>query len=603
MNLVKKSLYLCIGTLLVLLGLQGAQSLYQVGRLSTATDDVVASSRLSSEARALWTHFLGAEQEFRQATSFVDATSAGALRQAYAGKVAALREEVTELQASAAGDLAQGVAAVSTKLEAWLALAAPHVAAEGVTGLPSYHLLDVARTAVEAEIASLVAQSAEAAAATVAASHALARHATVWTISELLLAVALGLALGWHALRSLHRQLGADASEVARVATAVADGDLTVAIRIDGVPEGSVMAAMARMQRALQQTVSRVRDISGKLASGSDDIATGNADLSQRTEQQAAALERTASTMDQLGKTVRYNAEHSTQASELADQASAVAMRGGAVVGQAVQTMRGINDSSRRISDIIGVIDSIAFQTNILALNAAVEAARAGEQGRGFAVVAAEVRSLAQRSAEAAREIKALITDSVGRVEAGNSLVDEAGRTMQEVVQAIERVTSVMSEIRTASSEQSADVAQVGQVVAELDRATQQNAALAEQSAAAAESLKAQGQQLVEAMSFFKLQVPAPSVIEGSPGIESQAPRSAPGRSANAAVGAAANAAPAAATAAWHRQERRGPGRAQNVVRPPFTAPAAQAARADHTDGTRPARRAATGTDGDWQSM
>jgi methyl-accepting chemotaxis protein len=321
----------------------------------------------------------------------------------------------------------------------------------------------------------------------------------------MILAVALGVALGWFALRSLHRQLGADASEVARITNSVADGDLTISIRADGVPQGSVMAATARMQRSLLETVSRVRDISGDLANGANEITTGNGDLSQRTERQATELEKTAATMEQLGTTVRHNADNAAQASRLADDASAVATRGGEVVDRAVETMRDINDSSRKIVDIIGVIDGIAFQTNILALNAAVEAARAGEQGRGFAVVAAEVRTLAQRSAAAAKEIKTLINGSVERVEAGSSLVDQAGKTMRGIVEAIERVTTVMAEIRTASAEQSHGVAQVGQAVTQLDQATQQNAALAQQSAAAAESLKAQSRQLVEAVSFFKV--------------------------------------------------------------------------------------------------
>jgi methyl-accepting chemotaxis protein len=569
MNLVKRSLYLCIGVLLVLLGIQGAQSLWQVSRLSSATDEVVLSSRLSGDARQLWSRFLDTEQALRQTTAFVDAAGAEESRKSFGEKSALLRKDLAALQSGAGDELKGGAAELSAKVEAWLALAAKHVTADGVTELPSYHVLDAAHDDVEAGIGALVKRSAEVAAATVAASHALARNATMWTLGELLLAVALGLALGWHALKSLHRQLGADASEVARVANAVADGDLTVAVQTDGVPPGSVMAAIARMQQSLRDTVSRVRGISGNLASGSNEIATGNNDLSQRTEQQAAALERTAATMEQLGTTVRHNAENSAQASALADQASAVASRGGAVVGQAVETMRGINDSSRKIADIIGVIDSIAFQTNILALNAAVEAARAGEQGRGFAVVASEVRSLAQRSAEAAREIKALITTSVERVEAGSTLVDQAGRTMQEVVQAIERVTAVMSEIRTASHEQSAGVAQVGQAVAELDQATQQNAALAEESAAAAESLKSQGQQLVEAMAFFRLDDSAPSGVAQ---------------------------APSAPVDGWPGVERRGPDRAKNVVRPPFTKPASAA----REQAARTSAR--TGTD-DWETF
>ncbi|MET0193070.1 MAG: methyl-accepting chemotaxis protein [Hyphomicrobiaceae bacterium] len=505
MNLVKKSLYLCIGVLLGLLGLQGAQSLYQTTRLSAAAQDVAVTSQLSGDARQLWSRFLVTEDALKAATSFVDADSADRSRKAFIAQATLLRRDFEALQSNAMGDLQGDAQTVSSTVAAWLALADKHVSSEGIAELPSYHLLDAARSEVEAGISGLVSHSAEAAAATVAASQALARAATLWTVAELLAAIGLGIFLGWRALRSLHRQLGADASEVARVANAVADGDLTVTFDVQGLPAGSVMAAMARMQQALRDTVARVLGISGSLANGSDEIATGNNDLSQRTEQQAAALERTAATMEQLGTTVRHNADNSTQASRLADQASTVASRGGQVVGQAVETMRAINDSSRKIADIIGVIDGIAFQTNILALNAAVEAARAGEQGRGFAVVASEVRSLAQRSAQAAHEIKDLITASVERVEAGSALVEQAGSTMSEVVQAIQRVTGVMTEIRTASTEQSTGVAQVGRSIGELDHATQQNAALAEQSAAAAESLKAQGQQLAQVMTFFKV--------------------------------------------------------------------------------------------------
>jgi methyl-accepting chemotaxis protein len=227
--------------------------------------------------------------------------------------------------------------------------------------------------------------------------------------------------------------------------------------------------------------------------------------VSERTEEQASALQQTAASMQQFGPTVKHNAEGARQANQLALSASSVAVKGGEVVGQVVDTMKGINDSSRKIADIISVIDGIAFQTNILALNAAVEAARAGEQGRGFAVVASEVRSLAQRSAEAAREIKSLITASVERVERGTVLVDQAGATMVEVVSAIRRVTDIAGEISSASTEQSQGVGQVGEAVNQMDRATQQNAALVEESAAAAESLKRQAQSLVDAVSAFRL--------------------------------------------------------------------------------------------------
>jgi methyl-accepting chemotaxis protein len=506
MNLVKKSLLLCIGVLLALLGLQGGLTLFQVSRLSAAADDVASTAKLSGDARTLWATFVDTEKAVAATTSFVDAERAEDGRKAFAERSAQLKAGVAALQATAVPELQAEAAAVARTVDAWLALAAPHMAREGVTALPSYHRLEAAHADVDAAVTALVTRSTEISAATMASRRALARGATAVTVGTLLAGLALGAFLGWRALKGLHRQLGADASEVARVANAVADGDLTVRIATQDVPPASVMAAMARMQQALQATVSRVMGISTHLAGGSQEIAAGNHDLSRRTEQQAAALERTASTMEQLGTTVRHNAENASQGSQLADQASAVAARGGSVVGQAVETMRGINDSSRKIADIIGVIDGIAFQTNILALNAAVEAARAGEQGRGFAVVAAEVRSLAQRSAAAAREIKGLITTSVERVETGSALVEQAGSTMQEVVQAIERVRQVMSEIRNASAEQSAGVAQVGQSVTELDRATQQNAALAEQSAAAAESLKLQGQDLAQAMTFFKLE-------------------------------------------------------------------------------------------------
>ena len=259
------------------------------------------------------------------------------------------------------------------------------------------------------------------------------------------------------------------------------------------------------MQSSLAQVVGHVRGSADGVATASSQIAQGNQDLSFRTEQQASSLQQTAASMEQLGSAVLQNADNASQANQLARNASAVAVQGGEVVGQVVTTMRSINESSKRIADIISVIDGIAFQTNILALNAAVEAARAGEQGRGFAVVATEVRSLAQRSASAAKEIKTLITASVERVEQGTFLVDQAGSTMAEIVSAITRVTDIVGEISASSSQQGNGVAQVGQAVNQMDQATQQNAALVEQSAAAAESLKLQAQQLVQAVAVFKL--------------------------------------------------------------------------------------------------
>ncbi len=320
----------------------------------------------------------------------------------------------------------------------------------------------------------------------------------------LLTFAAAGLA-GFLIARNLTRALGDEPAALGVVAQRVANGELTPVPGAETAPAGSVLASLGAMQASLARIVGDVRGASESIATGSAQIATGNADLSQRTEEQASALQQTAATMDQLGATVRNNADSAKQASQLAIGASEVAIKGGAVVSRVVDTMKGINDGSKRVADIIGVIDGIAFQTNILALNAAVEAARAGEQGRGFAVVASEVRSLAQRSAEAAKEIKSLITSSVEQVEQGTSLVDEAGRTMEQIVGAIQRVSDIVAEISAASTEQSAGVGQVGQAVSQMDQVTQQNAALVEESAAAAESLKQQAQRLVGAVSIFKL--------------------------------------------------------------------------------------------------
>jgi methyl-accepting chemotaxis protein len=306
-------------------------------------------------------------------------------------------------------------------------------------------------------------------------------------------------------MRWLNARLGAEPAVVVQVVQEVADGQLDQPLLTRPQQPGSVMHALAAMAGKLGSTVREVRLGADSVASASQQIALGNSDLSTRTEQQASSLQETAASMEQLGSTVKRNAESAQVAANLAREATEVATRGGHVVGEVVQTMQGITESSRRISDIIGTIDGIAFQTNILALNAAVEAARAGEQGRGFAVVASEVRSLAQRSAEAAREIKGLISTSVERVERGTTLVDQAGTTMSEVVASIGRLNSLVGEISQASTEQSAGVARVSEAVSSMDQSTQQNAALVEQSAAAAESMRQQAQSLVGAMAGFRL--------------------------------------------------------------------------------------------------
>ena len=319
-------------------------------------------------------------------------------------------------------------------------------------------------------------------------------------------AVAMGLGLlVWIGLMTI-RAITGPLNTAVNLARAVAGGDLTQRIEVRSTNEtGQLMQALKDMNESLVRIVGQVRSGTDSVATASGQISSGNLDLSSRTEQQASSLEETASSMEELTSTVRQNAENARQANQLVVSTADVAVKGGQVVGQVVDTMASIKESSRKIADIIGVIDGIAFQTNILALNAAVEAARAGEQGRGFAVVASEVRNLAQRSAGAAKEIKALIEDSVGKVDAGGKLVDEAGKTMDEIVGSVKRVTDIMGEIAAASQEQSAGIEQVNQAVGQMDEMTQQNAALVEEAAAAAESLQDQAAKLAEAVSVFRL--------------------------------------------------------------------------------------------------
>ena len=326
----------------------------------------------------------------------------------------------------------------------------------------------------------------------------------LFSVALALLAVAVSVGFTWFLYNAVSNELGGDPADARDALQQIARGNL--AFRVPPTRyENSLMQGLVFMQESLRKLVGEVRHATDSITTASSEIAAGSQDLSARTEGQASALQETAASMEELSSTVKQNADNARQANQLAQSASKVAVQGGEVVTRVVDTMKGINDSSRRIADIISVIDGIAFQTNILALNAAVEAARAGEQGRGFAVVASEVRSLASRSAEAAREIKALINDSVERVEQGTALVDQAGVTMNEVVASIRRVTHIVTEISAASSEQSTGVSQVGEAVTQMDQATQQNAALVEQSTAASMSLREQAHHLNQLVGAFRL--------------------------------------------------------------------------------------------------
>ncbi|MBC3832439.1 chemotaxis protein [Undibacterium amnicola] len=328
----------------------------------------------------------------------------------------------------------------------------------------------------------------------------------LWTviIAGVIVILVLGI-VSYFIIRTVWAQLGGEPEYAQEIASAVASGDLTMHIEVESGDTSSLLAALGEMQSRLQNMVSEIKTSAETIKVASAEIASGNTDLSSRTESQASSLEETSSSMETMTETVKQNADNARQANKMVQTASEVAVKGGDVVSQVVTTMDDINQSSKKIVDIISVIDGIAFQTNILALNAAVEAARAGEQGRGFAVVASEVRSLAQRSAAAAKEIKTLIGDSVDKVRTGSTLVDQAGQTMEEIVASVRRVSDIMSEITAASQEQSTGIQEIGSAINQMDEMTQQNAALVEEAAAAAESLEEQADLLTKALNVFKL--------------------------------------------------------------------------------------------------
>ena len=521
---------LAFGVLLVMTLLLGSVALMQLGRMHQAMQTLGESSLPSvAEAgniRSQWNRFRRLDSHLLQSQSAQDAQ---ALQQQMQAVLSAIAHSEKNYEALPHTEEEQVL--MRTYLQSRQSYLAAHQ--KFVEAAMKLHLNSSDSVSAE-ELGRMYRQDAEPSFAALAESvgklavmtqrdaHSVSAQgkqvyssAQWWVACFMVGSALLALLFGVLVTRSVSRP----ANLAVEAATRIANGDLTHPIPPASKDEmGMLMDTLEQMRSNLNSVVQRVRYNAESVATASEQISSGTTDLSSRTEEQASALQQTAASMEQLSSTVRQNADSALQANQLALGASQVAAQGGDVVGEVVENMRGITESSRKISDIIGVIDSIAFQTNILALNAAVEAARAGEQGRGFAVVAGEVRSLAQRSAEAAKEIKQLINTSVESVTAGTALVDKAGTTMQDVVSSIRRVTDLVGEISAASTEQSQGVMQVGEAITQMDTTTQQNAALVEESAAAAESLKRQAQELVQAVSHFK--------VTGAAAYASTAPRS-----------------------------------------------------------------------------
>ncbi|HVE07640.1 MAG TPA: methyl-accepting chemotaxis protein [Paraburkholderia sp.] len=514
---VKTTLRLAFALLLVGTLAIGVFSLTQISRLNGSTQSIYEqgyiASRAAEEARGNMLRASRAQKMLLTATTAKEREELGA---DIDKGLAALNTELQTLQQytaspEAAGQQKQFAAAVatwSTHLRDFVKL----VQAQPLdlsqmnwqVGMQDVALL-VETGKLEKLVDTLVAQRGTAAKATIDASAFIFKSSFVMIAAMTLGLIVLAFAISEWVVRRLARQLGGEPAYAKEIASRIAAGDLSDAIALKKRDTSSMLSALRDMQHGLSATVAEIAASAGAIAAASGQISMGNLDLSQRTEQQAMALERTASSMEELTSTVRQNADNAKQARTLADNASAIAEKGGDVVGRVVATMNDINDSAKSIGDIIGVIEGIAFQTNILALNAAVEAARAGEDGRGFSVVAGEVRTLAQRSAAAAKEIKTLIGASVERASNGSQLAQDAGQTMDEVVKAVKRVTDIMGEISAASAEQSSGIEEINLAVSQMDAGTQQNAALVEQATAAAQSLDDQARALQGMVGKFRL--------------------------------------------------------------------------------------------------
>ncbi len=496
--------------------------------LSIATVNTVLQNRTATESH---TSFKTDMESFRTITSAqdqfaqvhasayktvalinsLDEPKVKAFRVSLGNQLAGLKRTLASLAETgvANAEFSAGVAALGQQIDQYGKQADSAIDLSTVdpnTGIAAMQGADATFSAVTTALGGLTAKMEAVSTETIDAAATRSRQRSVLLGLLGLASCAAAVGAAWW----MQRKVITDLRRAVGVATEVAAGNLCADAQTTRDDEvGDLMRSLSAMTRQLSGSLLTVLQSSSSIQSASSEIAIGNQDLSQRTEQTASNLQRAASSMEQLTGTVKHSADSAHQANQLAASAANVAARGGSVVSQVVTTMNEINTSSKKISDIIGVIDGIAFQTNILALNAAVEAARAGEQGRGFAVVAAEVRSLAQRSAQAAKEIKGLIGASVERVEAGSRLVADAGATMSEIVGSVQRVSDIIGEITTASAEQSTGIGQVNSSVSELDQMTQQNAALVEESAAAAESLKEQATRLAQVVSVFKLQTSA----------------------------------------------------------------------------------------------